>query len=287
MKQQSLLLVILLIGLLYSCNNKPKFEKHESGLKYFIIKGDNPNAGKLELGNLAILNLSYETETGIILFDSKSTDRRYLRTVLSPSHSGGSFEDGLLLLYEGDSAIFKINAGDFLTYSEGFKKLPKSVDYDENVIVKLKVIDILDRDEYSHILTESYHSSEDVELQILEKYLKNTNVTVEPTESGLYYIEHEKGTGKQVEENDLLHINYTVKYIDGSIIETTLGNEPYVYEYGTTQFVAGWVEGVGYMREGGTATFIVPSKLAYGADGNKKVLPYSTLIFEMEIIKIE
>ncbi len=272
---------------LNSCKENAKFEKDESGLEYIIIKGNNPEAQKLQLGNLVTLNISYETEKGVMLFNSSGSGRRYLRTILAPTHKGGSFEDGLLLLSEGDSAIFKINAENFLIYTEGFKKLPKDIHYDENIIVKLRVIDIVDRDEYSYILSERYHSGEEVEMQILQKYLNNGNVTVKPTESGLYYIERETGKGKAVQKNDLLHIHYTVKYIDGNLIETSLGKEPLKYTYGNGQLIKGWEEGMSYMKEGGKATLIVPSKLAYGADGNEKILPYSTLVFDIELVKIQ
>jgi FKBP-type peptidyl-prolyl cis-trans isomerase len=273
--------------LFYSCKKYGNLNVHESGLEYRIIKGDKTDGKKLQLGNLVMLNMSYETEKGLILFNSESSDRKYLRSVLAPTHSGGSFEDGLLLLSEGDSAVFKINAENFLIYTEGFKKLPKDVKYDDNIIVKLRVIDVVDKDEYEYLLSERYHSSEDTEMNILEKYLDNANIKVKPTESGLYYIETEKGNGRSVQENDLLHVHYTVKYIDGNLIETTLGQEPLKYTYGTSQFIKGWDEGIGYMHEGGKATLIVPSRLAYGSEGNNKILPYSTLVFDIELIRIQ
>ena len=55
-----------------------------------------------------------------------------------------------------------------------------------------------------------------------------------------------------------------------------------------TDIIPGVIEGIKKMRKGGKATFIIPWDSGYGADGwiEQKIPPYSTLIYEVEIINI-
>ncbi|MCF0206127.1 MAG: FKBP-type peptidyl-prolyl cis-trans isomerase, partial [Bacteroidales bacterium] len=51
--------------------------------------------------------------------------------------------------------------------------------------------------------------------------------------------------------------------------------------------IDGWEEGILLMKKGSVAQLIIPSNLAYGSEGKGDILPYSTLIFEIEIIDVQ
>ena len=62
-------------------------------------------------------------------------------------------------------------------------------------------------------------------------------------------------------------------------------------ENDSTMFVAnrvisGWTEGLGLLGEGGKATLFIPADLAYGERGNRAIEPNSTLIFDVEVLKV-
>ncbi len=278
--------ILVLVFAFVACNKgKIEFEKHDSGLEYKIVsKGEG---GKVKNGDLLILHMVYETEDGTKIFNSADTDRKYLRKVEAPKHSGGSFEDGLAMLHIGDSAIFRINAEAFLKFSELYSKMPPGVDKDENIIIRLKLIDILKQDEFDTHLDERYHESREVEMKILEKYLSNASIDVEPTESGLYYVEKKKGIGDSPIIGDILTVNYTVKLINGLVIETTLDKAPFTFQYGPGGTIDAWFEGLAYMSKGCIADFICPSKIAYGEEGTKDIPPFSSIIFEVELLSIQ
>jgi FKBP-type peptidyl-prolyl cis-trans isomerase len=282
----------LLIGItvlfLASCNSgKTKFKKHESGLEYIIVDQNSSSSVKPVIGDVLVLNMSYEKEDGTVLFSSANSDRKYLRTLALPSHEGGSFEDGLALLNVGDSAVFRINAESFLKNSETLSKLPKGIGPEDLLIIKVRLVEILEKSEFDEHLVEKYHQSEEAEMEVLKKYLQNSNITVAPTPSGLYFVEQVKGTGKQPQINDVVSVHYTVKLIDGLVIETSLDKEPITFKLGTNQVVKAWDEGITKMRVGGKAIIIAPSKIAYGEKGQGDILPYSTLVFEVELISIQ
>jgi FKBP-type peptidyl-prolyl cis-trans isomerase FkpA len=278
---------ILISVVLVSCNGgKNGFEKHESGLEYKIVDKVSTDS-LLKQGDVVALNMSYETEDGTVLFSSAKSERKYLRTIGKPSHKGGSFEDGMCLLGVGDSAIFRIDAESFLLFAETYSKLPKDVKPGDFVIVKVRVIEKIREEDYTKILSDKYHESEEVEMQLLEKYLANANITQKPTESGLYYIEKTKGTGKQAMPGSEVTVHYTVSFIDGQVLETSLDKQPFTFKIGFNQVIAAWDEGIALMKEGGKAKLIAPSKIAYGKDGKGTIMPYTTLVFEVELLKVK
>lgn len=286
MKKYLIFVGVLLV--LFSCkNNEGKFEKHESGLEYRIVSSVEGATQKAKIDDVMILNFSYETEDGKVLYNSSIADRKYLRKLIPPTHTGGSFEDGLAMLTVGDSAIFRINADSFLRNSESYSNLPKDVKPEDIIIIKVKLIEILETENFDSHLSEKYHEDIDTEMKILEKFLKNANVTVEPTESGLYYIEHEAGDGKQAFSGANVSVHYTVKLIDGLVIETSLDKKPISFTLGQGQVIDAWDEGITYMREGGKAMLICPSDIAYGELGKGDIPPFSTLVFELELISVK
>ncbi|PLX06290.1 MAG: hypothetical protein C0596_17615 [Marinilabiliales bacterium] len=265
-------------------NDTTDFEKHESGLEYKIIT--STGGEKAKVCDVLILNFEYETKGGKVIFNSADSDRKYLRKLETPKHTGGSIEDGLAMLAIGDSAIFRLYAESFLKFSELYSNMPDDVEIGDKIIIKVKLLDILKNEEFDSHISEQYYESFEAEMKILEKYLKNASIDVEPSESGLYYIEKEKGSGDTPKSGDYITVNYTVKLIDGFVLETTFGNQPFTFEFGTGNVIDALEEGLGLMKVGGKADFICPSNIAYGAKGTKDIPPYSTLIFEVELVSI-
>ncbi len=123
----------------------------------------------------------------------------------------------------------------------------------------------------------------------LKKYIKDNKITVKPTESGLYYVEIKKGTGKKAEVGKRVKVLYTGKLLDGTKFDSSAahGGKPFEFTLGKHQVIKGWDEGIAKMRVGGKAELIMPSKLAYGKrGGGKKIPPYSPLVFEVELVDV-
>jgi FKBP-type peptidyl-prolyl cis-trans isomerase len=124
---------------------------------------------------------------------------------------------------------------------------------------------------------------------LLDDYLQRANITVEPTHSGLYFIEMEKGNGSKPKPEQALVVHYTGYFIDGNIFSTTYyDGRPFEFKYGNGEVIQGWEEGISQMNVGGKYKLIIPSHLAYGSEGKgSRILPYSTLIFEIELLGIK
>lgn len=120
--------------------------------------------------------------------------------------------------------------------------------------------------------------------KFLQENLKNENV--KSTASGLQYIVEKEGTGIQPTATDEVTVHYTGKLLDGTVFDSSVSRgEPATFPL--NRVIPGWTEGVQLMKEGGKYTFFIPSDLAYGPQGVPNAIPpHSTLIFEVELIKV-
>jgi peptidyl-prolyl cis-trans isomerase A (cyclophilin A) len=106
------------------------------------------------------------------------------------------------------------------------------------------------------------------------------------TPSGLRYIMHQEGTGKQPKATDSVTVHYTGKFLDGKVFDSSVQRGQPI-TFGLNQVIKGWTEGLQLMKEGGKATLYIPYQLAYGEQGYPGAIPpKSDLIFEVELIKV-
>jgi FKBP-type peptidyl-prolyl cis-trans isomerase FkpA len=132
------------------------------------------------------------------------------------------------------------------------------------------------------------------EMKILEQFLEQNDITVEPTASGLYFLPGDTGTGPYAEIGDSVSIYYAGYYLTGGLIATNIesiaidyGMEYYFTDYTPFSFplgeegyvFKGIEEGLTYMREGGKATMIIPSPLAFPE-------LYTTYLYDIELVEV-
>lgn len=144
-----------------------------------------------------------------------------------------------------------------------------------------------------YFFTSCMSSSEDVTYEetlkkgqeYLEANAKRKEVTT--TASGLQYeiLTEGKEGGKSPKATDLVRCHYEGRLIDGKVFDSSYkSGSPLVF--GLDQVISGWTEGLQYMKEGAKYRFVIPYQLGYGASGVGPIPPYSTLIFEVELIEV-
>lgn len=106
------------------------------------------------------------------------------------------------------------------------------------------------------------------------------------TKSGLQYEILTEGTGKSPKATDNVRCHYEGRLINGQVFDSSYQrNEP--ADFGLNQVIAGWTEGVQLMKEGAKYRFFIPYLLGYGERGaGSQIPPYSTLVFDVELIKV-
>mgnify|MGYP003556492171 FL=1 len=121
-----------------------------------------------------------------------------------------------------------------------------------------------------------------------EKFLADNALKegVTTTESGLQYEVLKMGKGKKPAATDRVKVHYHGTLIDGTVFDSSVDRgEPIVF--GLNQVIKGWTEGVQLMPVGSKFRFYIPQELGYGAQNAGSIPPYSTLIFEVELLGIE
>ena len=109
---------------------------------------------------------------------------------------------------------------------------------------------------------------------------------VKVTESGLQYEVIKMGKGPKPGPTDRVKVHYHGTLIDGTVFDSSVNRgEPIVF--GLNQVIRGWTEGVQLMPVGSKFRFFIPQELGYGASQAGSIPPYSTLIFEVELLGIE
>lgn len=121
-------------------------------------------------------------------------------------------------------------------------------------------------------------------LAFLERNKTAEGVTV--TASGLQYKVVTAGTGKSPAATDNVTVHYIGKTIDGVEFDSSVKRgQPATF--GLNQVIRGWTEGLQLMKEGGKIIFYIPQELGYGERGaGGQIPPFATLIFEVELIKV-
>jgi FKBP-type peptidyl-prolyl cis-trans isomerase len=109
---------------------------------------------------------------------------------------------------------------------------------------------------------------------------------VKTTSSGLQYKVISSGNGKAPVATDNVTVHYTGKLIDGTEFDSSVRRgQPATFSL--NRVIQGWVEALQLMHEGDKWMVYIPYTIGYGERGNgSQIPPYSTLVFELELIKV-
>ena len=130
---------------------------------------------------------------------------------------------------------------------------------------------------------EAAKSKEEGEKFLAENKMKEGVIT---TESGLQYQVITEGTGVKPTAEDRVKVHYTGTLLDGTKFDSSVDRgEP--AEFGVSQVIKGWTEGLQIMPAGSKYIFWIPSELAYGERGaGQDIKPNSVLKFEVELLEV-
>jgi FKBP-type peptidyl-prolyl cis-trans isomerase FklB len=118
--------------------------------------------------------------------------------------------------------------------------------------------------------------------EFLVKHAKEEGVQRLP--SGLQYKVLKTGDGASPKPTDTVQVHYVGKFIDGETFDQS-GEEP--AEFQVDGVIPGWTEALQKMKVGDAWQLVVPAELAYGEQGDEVIPPFSTLVFEIELVGIK
>lgn len=124
------------------------------------------------------------------------------------------------------------------------------------------------------------------EAEEINDYIKQHELNLEKSGSGLRYYIKEKGNETSPAEDDAVTIDYKVSLLDGTRIEDNKG--PLQFIMGRAEAPKGLEEGLSMIGEGGEIYLIIPSHLAYGRTGNETTVPGNTpLVVNAKLINVK
>ena len=130
-------------------------------------------------------------------------------------------------------------------------------------------------------------ASKDENIAAGKKFLEENalNKSIYTTKSGLQYKIIKKGNGKKPKATDKVRVHYTGTLLDGTKFDSSVDRgEP--MEFPLNAVIPGWTEGLQLMDEGSKYMLYIPYNLGYGEHPVGSIPPGSTLIFEVELLKI-
>lgn len=273
-----LLVMVFVVALLAGCNNEPEVVTLDSGL---MFKDDSLGTGReAQANDLVSIHFkgwmvpegdsvdlfsdwSDDQDKGnLSLGDSKMRNQPIKYVLNSDSFIKGT-DEGIVGMKTGGTRTMIIPSK--LAYGEtGIGFIPPNTDL--KVVVEL--LEVKDR-----VVTEMW--------EVDPSSFKTTS-------SGLKYAIIEEGTGPQADSGKVVTVHYSGYLEDGTKFDSSVErDEPISFPVGFGQVIPGWDEGMKLLKEGAKARFIIPPSLGYGERDLEKIPANSTLIFDVELIKVQ
>lgn len=120
------------------------------------------------------------------------------------------------------------------------------------------------------------------------EWVKKNYPTAIKTNSGLYYVVVQQGTGAKALPGKNVSVAYKGAFTDGKIFDQSQPGQPLTFQLGVGQVIKGWDEGVALMNVGSKYKLLIPYQLAYGEAGYPGAIPQrANLVFDTELISAE
>jgi len=266
-KPTNALIGLLMIG--FAC--APTTEKKTpSGFTFVEVKkGD----GILPKPNqLLVFNYKIEDSKDSVW---ESTYEIGLPTVVEiQDSSAAKTEVGIIQMFRmlsaGDSVHISKPAKAFFKEVWGGRPLPPNIDSTMTFSCDVRVSAVMEMQKVK-------------EEKLIDEYLAKNNITAEKDTSGIRYVLHSNLGGKKPEITDCVEVKYDGKFLKtGQSFQKNDG-----IAFRLQQVIKGWSYSVPKLGVGDSATFYIPSHLAYGAQGMRGAIPGDAiLIFDITLLKV-
>jgi len=117
----------------------------------------------------------------------------------------------------------------------------------------------------------------------IKAYIEENNLDAKRTDTGLYYVINEEGTGKQPTINSNVTVAYKGLLTNKKVFDQSLETGA---SFNLKDLIKGWQQGIPYFKEGGSGTLLIPAHLGYGSYKNNSIPAGSVLIFNVKLISV-
>jgi FKBP-type peptidyl-prolyl cis-trans isomerase FkpA len=288
------LLYMVLTAFAVNANAQEGFQKSTRGARYKILT--NKPGERIKLNDIVTFNITQKNDKDSILNSTYKNGQPGQTQVKAE----GDLMDILPKLTVGDSVWIKIPTDTiFFGHEEGRPPfLPKGSDL--NTYVKIEKVQSLE--DAMAEMKAAGAKAEAAENAMVDKYIADNHLAFTTTATGLKYKITQQGTKTKPAAGDSVYVNYTGRTLDGKVFDSSIESvakaaglqqpgrtyEPIAFPVGRGNVIMGWDQGLLLLNAGSKATFLIPSKLAYGPSGaGQDIKPYSPLLFDVELVKVK
>ncbi|AYB30340.1 FKBP-type peptidyl-prolyl cis-trans isomerase [Chryseolinea soli] len=279
---------IVLLGLTLLCVacSKQTEKVTPNGLKFSVIKAGTGILPKKE----DILVFDY------VLKDSKDSTWNSTHedgmpsAVMIADSTALATENGMVqmfrMLSKGDSVVMTMPVAKFFKDVIG-QPIPPKIDTTVSISYFIQVKDIMRmeafREYQAKLMEEKKKTQPAKDAALIAKYLEKNNIKAEQDSSGLRYVLHSNGGGAKPSVENCVEVKYKGKLLkDGRVFDQA---EKIAFPLGGV--IEGWKLGIPKLGIGDSATFYIPSGLAYGPQGYPGAIPPDAiLIFDVQLLQV-
>ena len=278
----------MLLAISVGCESTPEFTALDSGLMFRKIE-DAKDTTRAKAGQIMNVVMTHVLDGDSVLYESGDETGYYVnpQTGLPPN-----LQEAFLQCGVGDSVQIKMSYAEYASLTG----MPMTEnDSTSEVVWNLKVREI----EEESVVVERITSEQlSAEKEVISEYLVNNNLEAEETEEGISIVTSREGNGDYPQQGDVVQVNYTLRLLDGTVIDTSYEDvaqendvfnpqrnyAPFEITVGGGGVIEGWQIGIPKIDKGGKATLFIPSIYGYGARSGGPIPANSILMFDVEVV---
>lgn len=272
--------LIGLVLLVAACKDTEKVTPN--GLKFTVLKaGEGPVA---KTSQILLVDFQLKDSKDSVWNDS------YKEAMPAPVEIQDSTrmaaEDGITQMFRmlsvGDSVKTTMTVPDF------FKKLikrpiPPGIDSSLSLTYTFKVNEVMSMDEFMKWRDAKTKEREGKikakDEATISKFLADNKIQAQRDTSGIYYVLHSNKGGAKPTADQCVEVKYEGKFLDTGV---PFDSNPKI-AFSLNQVIQGWRLAIPMLGKGDSATFYIPSALAYGPQGNYGIPPDAVLVFDVTL----
>ncbi len=299
-----LIVAVVASMMITSCDSGSKADKYS--FSFDIPEDVSYNIGILFFGSnlkrMNIQSLNYaELEKGmnegLKMEDDKSGKPSVYETSVQNYMVALNQDNQTKLIADSNYVAPPIDLPDSMSYNFGilFGKDLAGANYEKIKVAEivkgiknqLTNTDVPDMEASQKIYQDFAQKTDSLRKLVNEQYLADNKEkeSVVTTQSGLQYEVVTKGDGDMPNATDKVKVHYKGTLVNGKTFDSSYDRgEP--IEFPLNGVIPGWTEGLGLMPVGSKYILTIPYDLGYGERGNQSIPPFSTLVFEVELLDI-
>lgn len=272
--------VLIVLALSYRCSAQSQTDAKRNGVMWYeIVKAEKVNQRKTAVTD--ILEVDYRMAVGSndsILYETFTTGSHVNIPVNHPN-----FVPVFKQLKKDDKLTLVVSVDSFYKYTM-LTDIPPYLKSGDSIHFYFRIYDVMNekefaKKEYAKEVEAARHDSID-----LQRYIQTLN-RVQKTKKGVYYVIAKNGNGERIGIGNKVTVKYRAYLFDGKVFDRN--NEGFTFMVGANQVIEGWEDGIRQMSLGARYKLIIPQHLAYGASGSGAVPPFTSVVFDVEVIKVE